>query len=124
MLPLIRTTESRAYVHTIDPPVRPRDEGALGWIPHADAEVVADEDGDAHPTVVYIRPLNAVEYFAARAKMHGSAHESQYGEALIDLCKLAVVRVEHYNGDLVRDLPGPLLDELGALILRISAHAA
>jgi len=127
MLPLIKTTDTRAYVHTADPPVHARDAGAIGWISLDSAELVAEEGAEgaaALATVVHLRPLNAVEYFAARAKMLGAAHETQYGEALIDLVKLAVVRVEHYNGDLARDLPGPLLDELGSLVLRISADAA
>jgi hypothetical protein len=131
MLPLIKTTDVRQYVHTADPAVVLTDDAAdgdavlpSGFIPYDPAKLAPpDVDGDAGmPTVVSIRPLNAVEYFAHRAAM--ATTSDKYGQALVDLCQAGLVGVSHYNGDLVRDMPGPLLDELGALILRISADAA
>lgn len=117
MLPLIKTTDTRAYVHTADPSVTASGDTLLEWIPASEAEAVADD-----ATRVYLRPLNSVEYFTSRAALvdHTGA---EYGAAIADIVKLAVVRVEHYDGELAADLPGPVLDDLAAVILSISGRA-
>jgi hypothetical protein len=116
VLPLIKTTDSRAYVHTADPSVV-ADTGATEWIPVSQAESVGDD-----ATVIHLRPLNAIEYFGARASLYGRERE-EYGAALQEIVRLAIARVEHYDGDIAADLPGPILDELAAVILAVSGSA-
>lgn len=116
MLPLIKTTDSRAYVHTADPSVE-SDSEAIEWIPIADAGKVGKD-----ATIVHLRPLNAVEYFSARAALYGGKRE-EYGSALQEIVRLAICRVEHYDGDIASDLPGPVLDDLAAVALAIAGCA-
>ena len=117
MLPLIKTTDTRAYVYTGDPSVT-ADTGAHEWIAVAEAETVGDD-----ATVIHLRPLNAIEYFSARASLYGRERE-EYGTALQEIVRLAIARVEHYDGDIAADLPGPILDELAAVVLAVSGSAA
>jgi len=117
VLPLIKTSDTRAYVHTADPSVKASGDD-LEWIPVSTAKKV--EEG---ATVVHLRPLSAVEYFGARAALYGR-DKGDYGAALEEIARMAIVRVEHYDGDIAADLPGPMLDELAAVVLAVSGSAA